>query len=294
VAATLGVNGADLMAMESDVPPIVAAQLAYAERILALSGSSVPRHEAIALLSNLLGLPASLVLAHAESRMSAADVETFADWITRRATGEAIAHITGHLAFMGLDLVVGRDTPLIPPGAERLVETVLERARHHGPGELSAAEIGTGCGAIALALAAFEPRFSRIYALDASARALQVAAANGARYLLNLVINWIQGDGLEAIPDPVDLVVCNWSATVASSLIVSLHQQASARLRPRGALVCGCDDAECSMVVRLLEQTLPGARVWIDSPSDGAVVAVAQLPSRSTGDAAFDSTSTRR
>src|SRR5215813_11293785 len=151
------------MAGESDVPPTVRAQLAHAERILATAGSPAPQDEALALLSSLLRMPTAL-LVRSDSRMSPADVAAYAARTARRAAGEAIPHITGHLGFMGLDLTVGRNDPLIPPGAQRLVEVTLECARHSPPGNLLAVGIGTGCGAIALALAAFEPRFARIYA----------------------------------------------------------------------------------------------------------------------------------
>jgi methylase of polypeptide subunit release factors len=78
---------------------------------------------------------------------SAQDQETCAAWTARRAAGDAIAHITGHLTLIGLDLAVGRNGPLLPPGARRLVEVTFECARQGEPGgsgELSVAEIGTG------------------------------------------------------------------------------------------------------------------------------------------------------
>src|SRR5262249_39401806 len=158
-----------------------------------------------------LGVPAAPLLARSDIPMSQADVQTYAGWIARRAGGEAIPNITGHLRFMGLDLSVGRDVPLLHPGAQRLVSVALDCARHgaSGPsGEFSGGEIGTGCGALALALAAFEPRFTRIYAVDGSASSLRMAESNGARYLLNLVITWLEGEDLDAVPERVDLIVC--------------------------------------------------------------------------------------
>ncbi len=275
------------MAIESDVPPIVGAQLAHAERILATAGSSAPHDEAFALLSSLLGVPTALLDARSESRMSQSDVETYASWVARRSTGEAIPHITGHLAFTGLDLTIGRDTPLVPSGAQRLVGIALERARHHAPGELAAAEIDTGCGAIALALAAFEPRFTRIYAVDPSPVALQTAAANGARYLLNLVISWVEGDGLDAVPEPVDLIVCGQCGDATSPQFARLLEQAPTKLRPGGALVCGLDSAQEALAAESLERAFGGAQVWVELPSDGVVVVVALAPRPSGGDAAF-------
>ncbi|HYM27807.1 MAG TPA: hypothetical protein VET66_06640, partial [Steroidobacteraceae bacterium] len=84
------------------------AQLAVAARRLAAAGASAPEEEARALLGALLGVSSALLLARPDRRMSLAEVETYGVWTARRADGEAIAHITGHLAFMGLDIVVTR------------------------------------------------------------------------------------------------------------------------------------------------------------------------------------------
>jgi SAM-dependent methyltransferase len=276
------------MAIESDVPPTAGAQLAHAEGILAPAGAPAPRDEALALLGSLLGVPTALLLARSDSRMSLSDVQTYASWVARRASGEAIAHITGHLAFMGLDLGVGRDTPLVPPGAERLVEVTLECARRHAPGDLAAAEIGTGCGAIALALAALEPRLTGMYAVDTAASALRVAEANGARYRLNLVISWIEGEGLDAVPEPVDLIFCGQCGDAASPQFARLLERAPARLRPGGTLICSLDLALGPLVAESLGRSLPGAHVGLDPPSEGAVVVIAQVPHLTGGGAALD------
>src|SRR5262245_49907765 len=166
---------------ESEAPPHVGPQLARAERILANAGLSAPQDEARSLLGALLGASTALLVAQPDRAMSALEVDTYAMWIARRAAGEASAHITGHLAFMGLDITIGQQSPLPPPDAQQLVDTALEWARRSGSRELLAAEIGAGCGAISLALAAFEPRFTRIYAVEPSLPALEAAQANGAR-----------------------------------------------------------------------------------------------------------------
>jgi len=136
------------------------------------------------------------------------DAKAYAAWVARRAAGEALARITGRLEFMGMDITIGRDSPLAPAGAQQLVETALQWARRQAPGELWAAELSAGCGASALALAALEPRFMRIYAVESSLPTLETARDNGARYLLNLVMSWLQGEGLDAVPEPSDLIVC--------------------------------------------------------------------------------------
>jgi precorrin-6B methylase 2 len=275
------------MAGESDVPPTVGAQLAHAKRLLVTAGSSAPGDEALALLSSLLGIPTAL-LAQSEGRMSPSQVETYTAWTVRRAAGEALSPLTGHLAFLGLDLTVSSNDPLLPPGAQRLVEVALACARRYPPGDLLAAEIGTGCGAIALALAAFEPRFARIYAIEPSATALETASANGARYLLNLVVSWQEGDGLLVVPEPVDLIVCGQLGNTRSPQFQQLLELAPAKLRSGGALLGGLASVHERLASERFARALPGAQIWGEPLVDGVSVTIAQLPRPARGDAAFE------
>lgn len=273
-----------------------AAQLVHAERVLAAAGSAAPWNEATELLSYALDMPISVLLAQPAKRLRPEDVRRYACLVRRRVAGEALARITGHVAFMGLDLAIGRADPLIPADAERRAQIALDWGRHHAPGELAAAEIGTGCGAIALALAALEPRFARIYAVDPSAAALQTAATNGARYLLNLVISWLAGEGLDVLPEPVDLVIYSQrdpesaaggrserAAEVVSLRDMHLLKQAPAKLRPGGALIWGLERARESEILALLDLAFPDAQVWVDPLTGEDVIAVVQLAAEPGG-----------
>ncbi len=280
------------MPIEPDIPLTLGAQLAHAETLLASAGSLAPHEEATALLSALLNTPPALLRAQPGRRMSRENAEMFAGWVARRAAGEALPHITGRLPFMGLELVVGRSDPLPAPSAWRLLEAALQVARHHASGDLLAADIGTGCGATALALAAFEPRFTRVYAVESSVTALETAAANGARYLLNLLISWLEGEGLDSVPEPVDVVVCGQLEPSTPSA-ARLLEQAPAKLRSGGALVCALDRQSVSEFSALLARALPTAQVWADPHPAGAVL-VAQLPSPATGDTTFNNGNSRR
>ena len=135
-----------------------------------------------------------------------------------------------------------------------------------------------GCGAVALALAALEPRFTRIYAVESSPPALDLARANGARYLLNLVISWLEGEGLDAVPEPVGLIVC------AQPGWVSL-ESVPAKLRPGGALTCAVDDSQRPVTDDLLVRAgFFSAPVWVDGRGDEPALVVAQLWRDSAGD----------
>ena len=261
------------MAGEADASLTWGAQLAYGERILAEAGSPEPRQEAAELLSRLLGRPAPLLDERPATPMRAVDARRYASWVARRAGGVPIPYITGRLEFMGLGITVRWDSPLAPPGAQLLVETALQWARSRTPGELIAAEMGAGCGAITLALAALEPRFSRIYAVEASPAALEAARENGARYLLNLVITWIEGAGFDAIPELVDLIVCGQAAQEIAPMFAQLAE----RLRPGGALM-GLLVAGAESAAEEIAHVLPAMYVWTTPVSDGAFIVIAQLP----------------
>lgn len=275
--------GGNLMAGESDTALTWGAQLAHAERILAESGSPAPDQEAAELLGHLLGLPISEILSRPQSAMLQADARRYHAWVTRRAGGVPMPYVTGHLEFMGLDITIGWDSPLPFPGASRLVETALEWARSRAPDQLIAAELRTGCGAIALALAALEPRFTRIYAVDASPQILAVASDNGARYLLNLVIHWVEGETLDALAEPIDLIVCGQfdpSLPPFNGQLLARHPE---KLRPGGALMCVLEAGRSVRQLESLRKLVPeAAQVWTTPPSDGALVAVAQLPRAAT------------
>lgn len=294
------------MATESDMPLTWGGQMARAERALAMAGSPAPREEAAVLLGQVVRAPVSVLVAQPDSAMSPSEAEAYIDYVARRAAGEALAHITGHLAFMGLDLAVDRESPLPSPGGKRIVEESLQWARHHAPGDLSAAEIGTGCGAIALALAVLEPRFTRVYAVDASARALKTASANGARYLLNLVVSWEEGDGLDSVPNPVDLIlwaesepsgapVGDGSAPRAGDALVApisphfarLLDGAPAKIKPGGRVICGIGSPWRRSASELLSRALPTASVWVDAQGEGSEIVIAQLPHGDVRGAAF-------
>lgn len=284
------------MAGELDISPTWGSQLARAERILAEAGVPAPHQEAAELLRCVLGAPVAMVMAKPTEPMRPGDASTYAAWVARRAGGVPMPYITGHLDFMGLDITIGWESPLPAPGTPRLVEMALEWARSRAPDELVAVEIGAGCGAVSLALAALEPRFTHIYAVDASPEALAVARVNGARYLMNLVIDWIEGEELDMVPEPVDLIVCGKfgarpptigdspNATAAragmsriSERCARMFTQAPTKLRPGGALICAVADAHRSLVTGLL-QGWSAAPVWADMPESGLAIVVAELP----------------
>jgi release factor glutamine methyltransferase len=150
---------------------------------------------------------------------------------------------------------------------------------------LVAADIGSGCGALSLALATLEPRFTRIYAVDCSAEALAVTRRNGARYRMGDRITYLEGDLLAPVPTGVDVIVANLpylpdeSREVASSvrryepqlaffggpdglgLVRRLIAQAPEKLRPGGMLAMEMMPEQREAIERLLRDALPKAEI---------------------------------
>ncbi|SFS05550.1 [protein release factor]-glutamine N5-methyltransferase [Stenotrophomonas maltophilia] len=147
-------------------------------------GGTDARHEAELLLLHVLERPRSWLFAHATDPLPATAQAAFEALLARRAAGEPVAYLTGRRGFWTLDLRVDAATLIPRPETELLVELALERLPPERP--LSVADLGTGSGAIALALASERP-LAQVLATDASAGALAVAAHNAAHHELRNV-----------------------------------------------------------------------------------------------------------
>ena len=126
------------------------------------------------------------------------------------SSGEPLSYITGHREFYGLDFVVTPDVLVPRQETEFLVEAVLgyARSRDRVEGDLTIADIGTGSGAIAVALGCHLPN-AAVYATDVSQEALRVADENVRRHGLDGRVHLRHGDLFEALAGPVDVVASN-------------------------------------------------------------------------------------
>ncbi len=132
--------------------------------------------------------------------------ETFWHLIERRLSHEPTAYIIGHHEFYGLDFYVDPSVLIPRPESELLLEKALKLAQNHTVSTI--AEVGTGCGAIAISLALNLPQ-AKIYATDISAPALKVALFNCQKHGVVDRICLLAGDMLNPLPEPVDLIVAN-------------------------------------------------------------------------------------
>ena len=210
--------------------------LNQAAHSLASLDHSSPDLEAAVLLCHQLGKPRSYLLAWPEQELSAQALAGYRALLERRLEGEPIAHITGVREFWSLTLKITPDTLIPRPETELLVERALEHLR--GIDSPHVADLGTGSGAIALAIASERPDAS-VVATDQSAAALEVAQEN--RHTLGLSnVELRQGDWLQALPpDAVyDLILSN--PPYIAEQDTHLHQGDLPR-EPTGALASGTD-----------------------------------------------------
>ena len=148
----------------------------------------------------------SALLARFGDSLSEIQLAQFRESVTRRAQGEPIAYIRGHKEFYGLDFEVTPEVLVPRPETESLVELCLTLLPSDKISHL--ADIGTGSGAIAVAVAANSPNV-RVYATEVSAQALDVARRNAARHGLDGRITFFEGDLLAPLPHPVDVIAAN-------------------------------------------------------------------------------------
>jgi len=218
-----------------------------------------------------LGCDRAYLYAHPERELTADETHRYDEAIARRATGVPAQYITGHQEFWGLDLIVSPAVLIPRPETEHVVETVLETVwgGHSCPPPLPFSDIGTsqpvgktpalrivdvgtGSGAIALALAKELPA-AEIHATDISVEALEVARANAARHELGSRIKFHQTDLLDGLPrGEFDFVVSNPPYVGESE-----EDQVQLEVRqfePRRAVFAGATGLE------VIERLIPQAR----------------------------------
>jgi release factor glutamine methyltransferase len=165
---------------------------------LTASGCETPRLDAEVLLAAAMGVDRAVLIADPGRGV---EPEPFREYVGRRARREPVAYILGRKGFRHLDLAVDPRVLIPRPETEHVVEAALGM-----PEGARVVDVGTGSGAIALALADERPDL-RVVATESSPGALAVARANAAR--LGLAVELVLGDLLEGVTGPVDAVVSN-------------------------------------------------------------------------------------
>ncbi len=168
---------------------------------LTAAGCDTPRLDAEVLLADVLGIDRTALFLDPERGLTSDEARRFRDHAMRRRGREPVAYITGRQEFRWLDLHVDRRVLVPRPETEHLVEAALAL-----PAGARVVDVGTGSGAVALALKSERPDL-HLVATDVSADALDVARANAER--LGLDVEFRHGDLLAGVAGPVDAVVSN-------------------------------------------------------------------------------------
>lgn len=208
--------------------------------------------EAEILLAHVLQVSRSYLYTFAEKKLSDAEEKTFFQLIDKRLQGEPVAYLTGHREFWSLDFHVTPDVLIPRPETEILVEQVLHLVKNE---KAQIADLGTGSGAIALALAHEKPNW-QVHATDESEAALNVARLNAKRLELPQV-QFHLGKWCEALPQIFfDAIVSNPPYIAENDEHLS---QGDLRFEPRLALVSGQDG------LKDLHQIIQQAKAYLKS-----------------------------
>jgi release factor glutamine methyltransferase len=166
------------------------------------------RLDAEVLLSFVLGCDRLEFLKNPDMIISEKQLSAFRNFVTRRLQWEPVAYITGRKEFWSLTLEVNKDVMIPRPDTEVIVEEILNIAKKIESNRIKILDIGTGSGAIAIALAK-EIHDSSIVATDISLAALDVARRNACSLGVQNQIDFRQGDLLEPVEDIFDIIVSN-------------------------------------------------------------------------------------
>lgn len=214
------------------MPPTIAEALRAAQVRL---GGEAPRFAAECLLAHSLERDRAWLFAHADAPLPAAAAAGFEALLSRHVAGEPLAYLLGHRAFWTLELAVAPGVLIPRPETELLVEWALARLPTDSAAHI--ADLGTGSGAIALALAS-ERRRAQVIATDLSNAALRIARANAERAGLGNV-GFVRGDWCTALADRCfDLIVSNPPYIAIDDPHLA---RGDLRFEPISALVAGKD-----------------------------------------------------
>lgn len=247
------------------------------------------------LLRYALRLDRTQLYARLSEEISPAGRTAFEALLARRLRREPTAYIIGRREFYGLELDVTPAAPIPRPETELLVDETLAQARrlrhaYRGP---HIVDVGTGCGAIALALAIRLP-VARVTAIDTSQDALDLARHNAERLGVSGRVRFVLGDLLPPLPEVADIIVANlpyvpsgeWERLAPEircyeprtaldggpdglRLIARLLKEAPAHVRSRGALILEIGHDQGALVAARARQAFPAAAIAVKNDLAG-------------------------
>lgn len=239
---------------------------------LAKHGADSPRLDAEVLLAHALHLRRLDLYLKFDRPLGDPELTAYRSLIARRGKGEPVAYLVGHKEFMGLDFEVTPDVLVPNPDTEVLVQRAVAIARE-SERPLRVADVGTGSGCIAIAVAHYAPN-TEVWASDISTEGLAVATRNVAKHQLTDRVHLSCGDLMSSLPGDFDLICANLPYVEAGAQL-----PAEVTAQPAHALYA--DEGGAALVRRLLAEAparlRPGGRVLAEiDPSIASSVATAQ------------------
>jgi release factor glutamine methyltransferase len=251
----------------SEAPWTILRVLQWTQGRFAERGLATPRLDAEVLLAHVLGRDRVALYTHFDQPLQADELSGYRELIKRRLAGEPVAYLVGKKEFRSLELCVDARVLVPRPDTETLVEAALVLLGEAG----RVVDVGTGSGAIALALKKARPGLE-VLAVDRSPEAAEVARQNAAR--LTLGVEVLVGDLLEPVAAraPFDLVVSN-PPYIPSGQIALLAPEV--QREPRAALDGGEDGLE--VIRRLVVEARPLSRAIAIEVGEAQAARVAKL-----------------
>lgn len=232
---------------------------------LAGRGIEGARLDAELMLGEVLGLTRTQLYTNFERPLAAGEVDRFRELVKRRANREPVAYILGRREFWSMDLAVDRRVLVPRPETELLVEIVLDALKARGVAAPRVADVGTGSGAIAIAIAKEMPE-AHVVASDRSGAALEVAPANAARHGVEARIEFVSGDGCAALAGkgPFDAIASN-PPYIRSAEMATLPPDVR-EWEPRWALESGAEgmDVTAPLIEQAFDLLVPGGTLAIE------------------------------
>ena len=256
---------------------------------LRASGIEDPEIEAEVLLRHVLQLDRAYLFLRLPEEIGAEQLAEYQRLIGRRVAHTPTAYLTGRREFYAMSFAVGPGVLIPRPETEHVVDAVLEVGREllAERGRATVVDVGTGSGAIALAVARHLPAL-RVLATDTSPAALAVAGLNAKRLRLAGRVTFLQGDLLDPLQEPVDIIAANlpyiptdlWHELPPESrehepraaldggedglrVIDRLLASAPSHLSPGGAVVLEIQFDQAEPLRNLVAERIPGAAVEI-------------------------------
>jgi len=248
-------------------------------------GSESARLDAEVLLAYTLGLRRLDLYLKFDRPLHDPELSAYRALVALRGKGEPVAYLVGHKEFMGLDFEVTPDVLVPNPDTEVLVQRAVAIARE-ADRQLRVADVGTGSGCIAIAVAHYAPN-TEVWASDVSQEALAVAGRNVARHHLAERVHLEQGDLMSGLAGEFDLVCANlpyvasgarlpaevsaqparalYADEGGAALVRRLLAEAPARLRPGGRVLAEIDPAIVGMTAVLAGRDFAGHRIHRDA-----------------------------